>query len=330
MKRIPLVIVTGYLGAGKTTLVRRLLPAFEAKSLKGLLIVNEVGDVNVDGASLGDAALEQRELLGGCACCSLRGDLYNALLEGVENYQPDYILLETSGLAEPSELLDAATAPKLRAFLEVTDIITLVDAANFARQVRSGRLAQMQATFASVLVVNKQDQASESEVKATLDALQELNPSALVFVAAQAELPAKQALARTFAFLDGKPFDALALGPGTVGNGEEPHHHHHHAHAGFFALNIDLPEEITEDALRHALKELTPKAYRVKGFARVIGHQKPWIFQRVGDLPAQTTAFVLEGVNVPIGMVLIGSGLCEADVASTLELLRAKVRRISA
>jgi G3E family GTPase len=338
--RIPLIVVTGYLGAGKTTLVRRLLPALNARGLKGLLLVNEIGETSVDGALLGDSGVEQFDLLGGCVCCSLQDDLYSSIYQGVVQYKPQYILLETSGLSEPASVVDAATGPGLEKEIECTDIVTVVDAANLELQLKHGELARRQAEYASALVLNKLDFASKKQVERAHELLSEMAPRVPVWDAEQARVDPAELLVRTLHYIDGKAYESHEVCDvcGEEGHdhehhdheheahdhGHEGHGHHHHGperHAGHYALNISLPRELDKKELLAAVDALPEIAYRVKGFARVKGEPCPWIFQRVGSVPPQMAPFSLNGVPAPIGMVVIGPRLTEDMVAATVKIV---------
>jgi G3E family GTPase len=353
--RIPLIVVTGYLGAGKTTLLRHLLPALRDRGLKGLLLVNEIGETSIDGALLGDSGFEQRDLLGGCVCCSLQDDLYASILDGIKTYQPQFVLLETSGLSEPESVIDAATSPGLANVVEVTDVVTVVDTPNLELQLKHSMLARRQAEFASSLVLSKLDLADKVVLAKAAAKIAELAPRVPIMHADHGVADPAEVLWRTFRFLDGKGYDEHAdcdhdhgvceveahahhdhdhedhsdcdhdhgvchaddHGDHHDHSHDHGHHHHHHhhdhdhlgTHAGHYALNVSLPHEVDRDQLLDALNLLPETAYRVKGFARVKGSARPWIFQRVGAMPPQATAFSLDNVPTPIGMVIIGPRL---------------------
>ncbi len=323
---IPLIIVTGYLGAGKTTFVRRLIPQLDQLGLRGLLLVNEIGKINVDGPLLSQNKLEQLELLGGCVCCSLRGDLYDALNEGVNEYQPDYILIETSGLSDPAEMIDATTLAPLPEKLFVSDVVTLVDAAGLGQQLKLSMLAKLQIRFASALILNKCDTIPPKEQAQLTQALQEMNPQATLLATQEAEIDFEKCFSSLFSFFK-KPKDQRSWPQNNFNDQtiSHDHDHQHHQHAGHYAFNIKLPDELEEDQLLDVLRSLPPRAYRVKGFARIKGQEHPWVFQRVGELSPQASPFVLEGIDVPIEMVVIGPGLSEQLLDPALAKIDAQV-----
>jgi len=323
--RIPLIIITGYLGAGKTTLVRRIIPELDKRALRGVLIENEIGEINVDGILTADSSIQQIELLGGCVCCSLRGDLFSALGEAIRSYKPDYLLIEASGLAEPAELIDAATAQPLIDQVHITDIVCIADAANLALQLKLGELAKLQAKFASAILLNKRDAVREGELEPLTAKLREMNEHAPIIPCEQSASDVSVILANTFAWLDG------AEAPAHLAQGEQAHEHdhHHHHHAGHYALNISFTRALSKQELLDALAALPERAYRVKGFAEIEGSDRPWVFQRVGAMPPRATEFTLDGVPVPIGMVIIGPSLSAGMVEPALQPIGAQIRSVT-
>ncbi|OSC99948.1 cobW-domain-containing protein [Trametes coccinea BRFM310] len=176
-KNIPITVFTGFLGAGKTSIILSLLPRLP-KDYKVVLLKNEFGDVEVDSKLAQQSSLAAvSEILNGCMCCVLVGQMKNALLEIREKYRPDRIIIECSGSAFPATL-----AFQIRELERETDgdlkldaIVTVIDAENFAGYEDTSPTAKMQASYTDVILINKWEHISERQLDILIDHLNTLN-----------------------------------------------------------------------------------------------------------------------------------------------------------
>src|SRR3954469_1153791 len=181
--RIPVSVVTGFLGSGKTTLINRLLKRPEMKNVA--VIVNELGEQSIDH-DLVEVSSEQMMLLNnGCLCCVLRGDLQETLREMFvkrrigEIIQFDRVVVETTGLADPAPVMQTLmTDTMLQAQYRLDCVVTLVDAINGIGQLDTMQEALKQAALADRIVITKSDLASEESIGKLEARLRELNPQA--------------------------------------------------------------------------------------------------------------------------------------------------------
>ncbi len=206
-KPTPVTVLTGFLGAGKTTLLNHLLAQLPGK--KVAVIENEFGEVSIDHAIIVGA--EEQVLSNGCVCCTVRGDLLRVLKEfGDQNKIYDYILLETTGLANPTPIAQTFLLdPALQERYRLDGIVTMVDAVNLLRHLDSKDEAQKQVGFADVIILNKADLVSADTLNAIEDRLRGLNRTAKFVRSTRANVPVK-------AVLDLHAFDlerALELDP---------------------------------------------------------------------------------------------------------------------
>src|SRR6266704_3581284 len=198
--RIPVTVVTGFLGAGKTTLVRRFLATPEGAGTA--VVINEFGSVGIDDALL-RASTDDVTLLGnGCLCCNTRSDLQNALrnlvAERAQGTLPQFrrILIETSGLADPAPILQTfSTDRALGGEFHIDVLLAVVDAVNGEANLKTTAEARKQVILADRLVISKSDLAGAAEVELLVRHLQELNPRAAIDVAVAGALDPDQFIA---------------------------------------------------------------------------------------------------------------------------------------
>jgi G3E family GTPase len=168
---VPLIVLTGFLGAGKTTLLNELLRQRAASNAPGKIgvVVNELGEVGIDGALIGDA--RQIELPGGCVCCVLGDDLDRTLIDLVEsNPSLDAIVLETTGVAEPLPIAWAVAREPVNEKVRLAAVVTVVDALNFRASRKLSAAVDAQVAYADVILITKAALAGEAEtVAATSD-----------------------------------------------------------------------------------------------------------------------------------------------------------------
>jgi len=178
MNPIPVSIFTGFLGAGKTTLINEIVK--QNPQLKFGFIINEFGEVGVDGQLVKNTGEELIELSNGCICCVVRDDLVKAAEKVINTGKVDYIIIETSGLAEPLPVAQTFSVNTLSGKLNLDAIVCLVDCINFKNINDSFKIAKEQIACADIIVVNKINKQKEDVVDFVLNYIQELNPYAVI------------------------------------------------------------------------------------------------------------------------------------------------------
>lgn len=181
--KTPLTLITGSLGSGKTTLLKHILDNFPRKIA---ILMNEFGEISIDSKIIKGKNVEMTELQGGCVCCSLIGEFEAAIIEIIDNVDPEYIVVETTGIAEPDALIFDVqeSLPMVR----LDGIITIIDADLMLRFPQIGHTTRMQIEDADVLALNKSDLASDGELNSIKEQLKEINETAPIIRALYCQL----------------------------------------------------------------------------------------------------------------------------------------------
>ena len=302
--RIPVTILTGFLGAGKTTLIRHLLG--NARGRRIALVINEFGDLGIDGAlieSCGESACgtsEIVELTNGCICCTISEDFVPAMESILARDElPDHVVVETSGLALPQPLVRAFSWPRLRNRLTIDGIIVVVDGkavvegrfasdpvavdvqrqadANLDHESPLAELFEDQLVSADIVVVNKSDLLDPDDVDGLIARLQQESREGTRVVAARnGDLPADVVLG------------VLAAVENTADSRQARHHHgdegHDHDHDEFESFVVEFGSVAEPESLSVRIEETVRKhdILRIKGFAAVTGRPMRLAVQAVG------------------------------------------------
>ena len=215
-------IFSGFLGAGKTTLIRKLIE--EAyKGQKIVLIENEFGDIAIDGGFLQDAGVEITEMNSGCICCTLVGDFKTALEEVIEKYQPDRVIIEPSGVGKLSDVAKAVASVADHA--EMGAKITVVDATKCKMYIRNfGEFFNDQVQYADVIALSRTSGIKEEKLMTAVQMLKELNADAQIVSTPWEDLTGEQFMAAM------EHRSTLPQDLAEMASHEEEHEHHHHHH----------------------------------------------------------------------------------------------------
>lgn len=181
-------IISGFLGAGKTTLIKKLFESKVFKQEKVVLIENEFGEIGIDGTFLKEAGVEIKEINAGCICCSLVGDFEASIKELISKFSPDRIIIEPSGVGKLSDIIDAVAKVKDEN-LKINILATVVDAGKAKVYMKNfGEFFVNQVEAADTIVVGKVDKVSEDKLVETVDVIKGVNSKANVITTAISEL----------------------------------------------------------------------------------------------------------------------------------------------
>lgn len=251
-------IISGFLGAGKTTFIKQLIEqVFTGEKL--VLIENEFGEIGIDGGFLKDAGIEITEMNSGCICCTLVGDFSKALQKVLEDYRPDRVLIEPSGVGKLSDIVKAIEKVKKNAEIEIGGKITVVDGKNAKLYLKNfGEFFEDQVKHASTIVVSRTQMMTNEKVEECVRMLRDENGDAAIITTPWERL-GKEAICR--ALEHGAEIEELLHHhdheEDCCGHGHHGHHHHHHADEIFMSWGKETAHKYTDEELDFLLKALS-------------------------------------------------------------------------
>jgi G3E family GTPase len=249
--------ICGFLGSGKTTLMRRIIGERGGREPMAV-IVNEFGDVGIDGAILSGHSVDMIEISSGCLCCTLKGSLVSALEELRDKKGARRVVIEATGVAQPGEMLDVLADPALKGSVEVGPMVTVVDAAKFMGLKRVlGAFYTDQVRRADVLLLNKTDLAKPEQLEAVRREVTALNPRATVVTTERCNVELGMVLDRG----PGAP-EPSALEQGLASPAPA---------ASFVSFVVPVAFDADRTKLTRFFGALPPAIVRAKGFMRIDG-----------------------------------------------------------
>ena len=223
-------IFSGFLGAGKTTLIKKLIADGAYGDEKLVLIENEFGEIGIDGGFLKEAGIEIREMNSGCICCSLVGDFGTSLREVMKQYAPERILIEPSGVGKLSDVMKAVQDAAEGSEMELNSAVAVVDASKCKLYIKNfGEFFVNQVEYAGTIILTRTDKVSDEKIAECVELLRQHNPKATIITTPIAELDGKQILTT----IEGKSdlqAEILAEVMKDHDDEEEDEHEHHHHH----------------------------------------------------------------------------------------------------
>ncbi|MFQ3614044.1 MAG: GTP-binding protein [Cyanobacteriota bacterium] len=291
--QLPVTILTGFLGSGKTTLLKRILQ--EEHGLRIGVILNEFGEISIDGELVNMPEAGLMQLSNGCLCCTVRDDFEQAARELLKRTEElDYLLVETSGVADPRQVTELFVQRAFHEDLRLDGVVTLVDGPEYWHNFQHSQTAAHQISSADILLLNKVDLITEAEQDRILLDVRRYNPDAPCLLTTHAQVP----LAR---ILDVHAFQPELWDPQTEPEDPHPHphksstpltqtHEHHHSHHleedGIQSVSFQLEQPLDLAEFRDWLQDLPDTIFRAKGVLSVMDEPQRVIFHQVG--PRQT------------------------------------------
>ena len=227
MEMTKIDIVSGFLGAGKTTLIRKLLKDALAGS-RVVLIENEFGEIGIDGGFLKESGIEIKEMNSGCICCSLVGDFGTSLKEVMETYHPDRVLIEPSGVGKLSDVMKAVENVDMGEEITLNSAVAVVDASKCKMYIKNfGEFFLNQIEHAGTIILSRTDVASPEKVQQAVELIREHNSRAALITTPLAQLDGKEIL-KTIE--NGSELEKELMKEVLAAQEEEHEHHHDHDH----------------------------------------------------------------------------------------------------
>lgn len=326
---IKIDIFSGFLGAGKTTLIKKLIKEAYAGE-KIVLIENEFGEIGIDGGFLEDAGINITEMNSGCICCSLVGDFSKALTKVAKEYSPERIIIEPSGVGKLSDVVKAVSDAKVEN-AKINALCAVVDASKCKMYMKNfGEFFNDQVENASCIVLSHTDTTSEEKLATAVSLLREKNPTADFITAPWHMLDGKTILARMEkedclkAELDRLQAEVEHHHEHHHHDHDEEcccghdHHHHHHADEVFASWGVETTRKYTKDELSKALSAFENEKYgkilRAKG---IVAGENAWL--HFDYVPGE--ADIREGKAIACGrLCVIGCELNEEEIKKLFSL----------
>ena len=312
---MPVTIITGFLGSGKTTLLNYILQ--NCQDLKVAVLVNEFGDINIDSQLLVSVDENMIELTNGCICCTINDGLLDAVYSVLErNNRIDYLIVETTGIADPLPIALTFLGKELRDLTRLDAILTLVDVETFTEDHFESDAALNQISYGDIILLNKTDLVSETKVNELENVIRDIKAGARILRSQYGKVPLPLIL--DVGFSQPELF-AFAKESSHHHHHDEHHHHHHSDHLandGFMSVSFQSDRPFSVVKFQKFLEDLNENIFRAKGIIWFKESNLRHIFQLSGKrIELQTDQWQQKHSNQ---LVFIGRNLNAAQLQEQL------------
>ncbi len=305
----PFTILTGFLGAGKTTALNRVLANPSGKRIA--VLVNELGRVAIDSKLIVGASGDVIELAGGCLCCKIdmRSDLWGGIVDIIERSKPDHVILETTGIAEPPALIDGLEHFKVKQWVRPAGVVCVLDATSGASTLKDREEARVQLECADRVLLTKLDLASSEQLAQIHHAASEINSHA-----ERADFPRTESGDRR-----------LALWMTTIAKSQKPARkkssaEHRRRHSQISSASFVAPNPLVKGPLLKTIEKLAPTLLRVKGFVYLADESRRGLLELASGRVTLSLGAEWEPAEIArTELVLIGEDLDEESVRRQLQ-----------
>ncbi|WP_035177468.1 CobW family GTP-binding protein [Alkalihalobacterium bogoriense] len=308
-KQTAIIILNGFLGSGKTTILQSLIQKEQALGHKVGVVMNELGETSIDSFSIPEGT-PMKEMANGCVCCTLQGELSKQLETLVEEYTLDVIFIETTGAAHPVDVMDACTHPLLTSNLWIKAVITVVNAIQWYEQkmsIKLKKLLKAQVQYADVIIINKTDLVHEEQHHSVFESLKATNPNAVLLSRSEQELSTLETLLSRTRRLN-EPLEKA----------------HVHDQLHIHTFTVKLPYPLEKQSFLDFIQSLGPNIFRVKGFVQLEGQHDVFLF----NYSYESALFEKWPSYCDPVLVFIGENMDKDDILSSLEKLKVERKKL--